>query len=607
MAAHYIYKTNSLTTAFAVVPTTSDINYSFITEEHIPPLSDGDKILIYRSEPILSINSCFNVKGSNDDDILLTKDFDITHGCDLEQVPHRLIDTIASSDDNVFIEVTKDEYDNIITTIFSSYCKDDSDQLVSIEGVDIKDYSLDEIGEKLGTMYHNAEDKTQVVSIYLFGIKYGYVITKNQFQPKRIIESSGIKSSYESELSKALRIYKYIKEGMYGLSFSENTQDSYIEETTTPISWEQKIYYGAPGTGKSNSTKKDTAGKRKTTITFHPDSDYSSFVGSYKPALCKCEADEGCDSSNLKNDSEILSYKFVPQAFAKAYVNAWKDISKPYYLVIEEINRGNCAQIFGDIFQLLDRDSDGYSEYIIDIDEDFKGYIEKELGGKGETDRVIGYEEKIREIALKNEVVIDDTFDYGKIIIPRNLNILATMNTSDQSLFPMDSAFKRRWDWMYVPIDLKDVGDVEIRVDGSIYLWSKFITIVNDKIFKVNDSEDKQLGPYFAKSTEVKNDDDTISRVITDEQFVSKVMFYLWFEVFKDEISNTIFFTEENKEDGSGLENKRFSFNKLFKTEGTIDSEKLKKFLKDSLGMEPEPSTPDQNTEEEQPIETIEE
>ena len=128
----------------------------------------------------------------------------------------------------------------------------------------------------------------------------------------------------------------------------------------------QIIYYGAPGTGKSHTTDKLVEGDKNNRYhqrtTFHPDSDYSSFVGCYKPTK---EKDE-------------LTYKFVPQAFLKAYVAAWRNISEPYYLIIEEINRGNCAQIFGDIFQLLDRRSDGFSKYHISTDSDIAAFLRDE-------------------------------------------------------------------------------------------------------------------------------------------------------------------------------------------------------------------------------------
>ena len=199
--------------------------------------------------------------------------------------------------------------------------------------------------------------------------------------------------------------------------------------------------------------------------TFHPDTDYAAFVGCYKPSM---------------NDGTI-EYAYTPQVFTKAYIAAWENTKKPIYLVIEEINRGNCAQIFGDLFQLLDRDKvTGKSEYPIKADKDLVAYIEKELGA--------GHE------GIKN----------GELCLPSNLIIYATMNTSDQSLFPMDSAFKRRWDWEYVPINYSkdiDSGKFIINIAGAEYLWVDFLEKVNDKIYDATNSEDKQMGNFFIKKS----------------------------------------------------------------------------------------------------------
>jgi len=286
----------------------------------------------------------------------------------------------------------------------------------------------------------------------------------------------------------------------------------------------QIIFYGAPGTGKSTRVKGITSSKSKTVITFHPDTDYSSFVGIYKPAL------NGTD----------ITYKFVPQAFAKAYVKAWKDLTEDHYLVIEEINRGNCAQIFGDIFQLLDRDLTGYSDYVIDIDKDFADYLKTELGGNEV------YIEKMRELCYDF-----DEESFTQIALPYNLHILATMNTSDQSLFPMDSAFKRRWDWEYIPIDLGDAVQINITIGDKRYNWGNFLKKINPKIKELTGSEDKQLGNRFVK---------VVDNNMTMEQFRSKVLFYLWFEIFRDytDTLKTIFRMKRADKD------KEFSFTELF-------------------------------------------
>ena len=369
----------------------------------------------------------------------------------------------------------------------------------------------------------------------------------------------------------------------------------------------QTIYFGSPGTGKSFKIKDEIlSGTDDDFIfrtTFHPDTDYASFVGCYKPITNKTkkksiaysieeladiykrdvgptenlktghieprikfgieyceyfggsaanydankmlelagkELAAGCQVDRVgvtyvkyginiglkigagKNTSTI-TYDFAPQTFTNAYVKAWKYPTENVYLVIEEINRGNCAQIFGDLFQLLDRDEDGVSEYPIKADADLTKYLQGVLG------------EDHEGIADK------------KIKLPANLHILATMNTSDQSLFPMDSAFKRRWEWRYVPTNIKGDGQKTLKVDSKEtkvlinkdleqwtlevsmykYDWSLFLEKINKCIADATHSDDKQLGFWFVKTPKGRNE-------ISIETFVSKVIFYLWNDVFKD-------------------------------------------------------------------------
>lgn len=306
-------------------------------------------------------------------------------------------------------------------------------------------------------------------------------------------------------------------------------------------SYNQKIFFGAPGTGKSHKIK-DTIGAGKTfRTTFHPDTDYASFVGCYKP----------------RKEGEHITYSFVPQVFTKAYLAAWNAYlsaedksAESVYLVIEEINRGNCAQIFGDIFQLLDREN-GFSEYPIDVDSDLAEYIKSNIA---EWDK---YCEKIEE--LEEQSSQKDGEIFSKIALPANLFILATMNTSDQSLFPMDSAFKRRFDWEYVPIcfEGKPAAAYEIETvtkpDGNKKTWQPFVEQVNEKIKKCLASEDKQIGEFFVKADS--------SDTITENQFISKVLFYLWQEVFKDEPDNENNIFRGKDENGQA---KTFTFQDLF-------------------------------------------
>ena len=371
----------------------------------------------------------------------------------------------------------------------------------------------------------------------------------------------------------------------------------------------QTIYFGSPGTGKSHGVKKLIAEAKEKNpkiieirTTFHPDTDYASFVGAYKPVLQKdkkvsrkysedelaaiyvkdvvptehlttghieprikfgieycqhfggnlanysinrilelagIELATGCMEDRIGRTyvkygvnvglnlthaqiSKTISYEFVPQVFTKAYVEAWNNLEQntPVYLIIEEINRGNCAQVFGDLFQLLDRKEDGYSEYPVEADTDLANYLIETLGWG---DQHLGIKDGL--------------------CLPPNLHILATMNTSDQSLFPMDSAFKRRWEWKFIPTtppkgkdktmvlsfeeDATTQHGITIDAGDYEYDWTEFLNKINAKIRKATHSEDKQLGYWFVKTFGNNNQ-------ISISTFVAKVVFYLWNDVFKD-------------------------------------------------------------------------
>lgn len=264
----------------------------------------------------------------------------------------------------------------------------------------------------------------------------------------------------------------------------------------------QQIFYGAPGTGKSHKIKKYFDDNSIPTdnifrTTFHSDSDYSTFVGAYKPTMKQVPE----KYQNVQGRQEEITYQFIPQAFLQAYIRAYQTTDN-VYLVIEEINRGNCAQIFGDLFQLLDRDESGKSEYCIKADTDLCEFLKKELGED-------------------NEGIKD-----SELCLPPNLYIWATMNTSDQSLFPIDSAFKRRWDWEYMPIGYNN--NLEIQIGGNKYSWTDFQRNINERIFKIDSSEDKQLGDFFVNPHD---------GIITSDVLLNKILFYLWNDVCKDDPS----------------------------------------------------------------------
>ena len=400
----------------------------------------------------------------------------------------------------------------------------------------------------------------------------------------------------------------------------------------------QQIFYGAPGTGKSNTIKEITCQAEKENrvfrTTFHPDSDYSTFVGCYKPTMKKILSQSIIDYDSLVDrfkkyisdlgnithasaaigfnyhDSIVrmqdngihtiaelladahksgttydktirsgmllyeeqlklgktnnsITYEFVAQAFTNAYVKAW-NTTEDIYLIIEEINRGNCAQIFGDLFQLLDR-KNGESEYPVDADTDLTNYLSVKLAN---TTRADIPEEVKRGCKLK---------------LPKNLYIWATMNTSDQSLFPIDSAFKRRWEWKYIKIKKgKDKNGnkldwkVDIKIDdtGELLSWWSFIQKINEIIASMTSSADKQLGYFFCQANDEKK--------ITTETFVSKVIFYLWNDVFKDYGFEDASLFRYTTKDNEGKETEKdLTFPDFYDEDGEkVNTERLTDFVK---------------------------
>ena len=342
--------------------------------------------------------------------------------------------------------------------------------------------------------------------------------------------------------------------------------------TSLPL---QQIFYGAPGTGKSHTIKECTKGKDVIRTTFHPDSDYSTFVGAYKPTTKDVKLRDVSGHVILEDGKEVVEdkivYEFVEQAFLQAYINAWTKYAdeqdgkqpKEQYLIIEEINRGNCAQIFGDLFQLLDRNDAGFSDYPIKADNDMTTHLKKALGN---------LEIKAKDIinSLYSEEysdIVSDVLEGKVLLLPNNLFIWATMNTSDQSLFPIDSAFKRRWEWKYIPISNAEKGWV-IKTNGNRYDWWAFLDKINGVVCDTTSSEDKKLGYFFAKADS--------NGVISADKFVGKVAFYLWNDVFKDYgFDNDIF---------KGDDGKTIAFQEFFLADGKANEMMVEKFLR-NLGL----------------------
>lgn len=242
------------------------------------------------------------------------------------------------------------------------------------------------------------------------------------------------------------------------------------------------LLYGVPGSGKSHKIDEIIKNLDYERVVFHPDYTYSDFVGQIMPRL-----------KPSKDGSDKLSYEFVHGPFIKALRAAEKNPNSMHYLVIEEINRGNAPAIFGDIFQLLDRNTDGSGKYAI------------------------------TNFDIAREVYGDEEHE---VRIPSNLTILATMNTSDQNVFTLDTAFQRRWNMKYIENDIDNADHANEKIENSEVTWAQFANVVNETLLENNaelgNSEDKQLGAYFVTKEELAAD-----------KFPEKALKYLWDDAFK--------------------------------------------------------------------------
>lgn len=311
------------------------------------------------------------------------------------------------------------------------------------------------------------------------------------------------RSNLNSYLNKYRNFLIYLNES--DKNMKEKNQNKIVSSSRDKADLRNLIYFGAPGTGKSytlNEDKKELLGEDEDDnyerVTFHPDYSYAHFVGTYKPV----PKDDG------------ITYSYVPGPFMRTYVKAVNELNearknsaepKPILLVIEEINRANVAAVFGDIFQLLDRDETGKSVYPIHASEDIKEYLESNLDANSEE-------------------------NCSTLCIPANMYIWATMNSADQGVFPMDTAFKRRWDFIYRGInegDNKEVfkSTITLGKEQHTIVWNDLRKAINKKLLEFNVNEDKLMGPYFIQPN------------ISQEEFIkvfkNKVIMYLFDDAAK--------------------------------------------------------------------------
>jgi hypothetical protein len=302
------------------------------------------------------------------------------------------------------------------------------------------------------------------------------------------------------------------REPSFDLVVESSRKDGSDKEEATLKAGRNLIYFGPPGTGKSHraNVEIENSGADSIKTLFHPDYNYGDFFGTYRPVV-------GCNpsSANFKNlegqeglPMPVNYFEFVPGPFMKAIANSLQDKTKPHYLLIDEINRGDCSAIFGDIFQLLDRKDNGSSEYGVELRPEAADWLGKKVANWDEAEK-------------------------GKLILPRNLFIFGTMNTSDQNLYPMDTAFKRRWEWESCSVEAEykefkgKFNNAFLNDSKKKWDWLALIKKLNGTIINESNMEDKQIGPWFLKPK--------VNGEVCSKAFSNKLLFYLWFDVFKDE------------------------------------------------------------------------
>ena len=516
----FILAVDSLINTFSIVDAGKEITFSYQNKdsaELFDSVSENDMILGYFEEPLKQVKCVFSVaKKHAGNTISLVKLLEVADGATLD-------DSVANKiEAQTFIEIDSDTYQSIITqlTLGDDALSEDT-LLVNNDGF-VTDLTVEQLVEKLNEMYASAPANGQSNAVRMFGFKYAESITASGVSPQRIVDLSNIDSDkYGNEIKKAMNIYYSIKNNEYGVSFANvpSATSELFEYGSTSGTGINKIFYGTPGCGKSYHIEHDILGKDKETelyagdykkeniirTTFYQDYSNTDFVGQILPKVVKGQ----------NGTPDTVEYIFNPGPFTLALIQAISNPKKKVALVIEEINRGNAPAIFGDIFQLLDRDDDSISEY---------GIVNVSL-----MDYLNDYEFVVDGQKYK--------YTFTEIKIPGNLDIFATMNTSDQNVYTLDTAFVRRWEKEKIKNTFGQCMFASTEVPGMPgYTWESFVNGINGWIAKhledLQVNEDKQIGVFFVKESLLTSGD--------AEKFAFKVFDYLWSDVAK--LDHGIFF-----------------------------------------------------------------
>jgi hypothetical protein len=324
---------------------------------------------------------------------------------------------------------------------------------------------------------------------------------------ENLIDIFGIEMIIKAKSESEIFMYKYIEdednidipgETSYELKYPYGKIPA---NTIDPNIYKNRIIYGAPGTGKSYYLNEQAIElfpheTLQTRVTFYNQYSYSQFVGAYKPTPIYQETEKTLYESDMvttanKNMEPLIDYRFTPGPFIDMLCRAIKDRDHNYLLIIEEINRANVTAVFGDVFQLLDRNESGESVYSTTFSFDVMNYLRK------------------------------NGINLTSIRLPSNLYIWATMNSADQGVMPLDSAFKRRWSFEYLPLDSKESVVESLEVHPKFLIakikWNKFRNILNEHLKTLGVAEDKLIGPFFLSEQEI----------LDDNAFKNKLLLYL--------------------------------------------------------------------------------
>lgn len=497
MANFYIFIIEESIKAYSIIGHGQDCKFEFVEKgqkDELSLLNDGDKLIGYISNNVKKFSYVFDIMKADDSNVHIIKSFETSNGPSIEEVDIEIKNEIFTNEQTKsFIQIDENSFNILVSLMTKSAAKNviDVNNLYRVKDTEYKknEYSIEELGSILKNMYDNAAPKTQVPSIHIFGIKYGKNIVEKGYKASEIIKAANMDDTrYDAELSKSIGVYKCLAAQTYGISIlDEQGLIAKPEPQGMRVTGAENILlYGVPGSGKSNHIKKyyEDQGFYTERVVFHPDYTYSDFVGQILPRV----------------KGEKLQYEFTAGPFTKILKEAYYNPDNRYCLIIEEINRGNAPAIFGEIFQLLDRKNEF---------EDQDKIGESKYG--------------ITNFDIARDVYGDEN---REIIFPSNLWIISTMNTSDQNVFTLDTAFQRRWRMEHIENNILNAKHAKYDISGTNIVWGAFATVINDILIDesadMSSSEDKRLGAYFVLPKELESD-----------RFAEKVLKYLWDDAFK--------------------------------------------------------------------------